>query len=149
MEQVNLPSFTPEAAEAMRLAYREAWWLHHQEVGTKHILIGLISMRESAAGRVLYRLGLELGPTRRMEERLRHTTELREPVKPELNQAAKDLLEYAVQEAQAVNQSQVSTGHLLLALVKVEKGVALDTLRHFDISPQQVESYRHDLLQGG
>lgn len=149
MEQVNALPFTPEAQEAMRLAYREAWRLHHPEVGTKHILIGLISMRESAAGRVLYRLGLELGPTRRMEERLRHTTELREPVKPELNQPAKEVLELAVQEAQTMNQSQVSTGHILLALVRVEDGVALDTLRHFDISPQQVQSYRNDLLQGG
>jgi len=149
MEQMDPLPFTSEAEETIRLAYREALRLRHQEVGTKHILLGLISMKQSAAGRVLYRLGLELGPTRRMEERLKQTAELNEQLKPEMNQAAKTTLEYAVEEAQAVNQSQVSTGHLLLALIRVEDGVALETLRHFDITPQLVQTYRDELLQGG
>ncbi|HRQ39537.1 MAG TPA: Clp protease N-terminal domain-containing protein [Chloroflexota bacterium] len=149
MEQVNLLPLTPEAEAAMRFAYQEAVRLHHQELGTKHILIGLIATRESAAGEVLYLLGLDLEPTRLMEERLKHTAELKEPVKPELNQPARDLLAYAAQEAQAANQEQISTGHLLLGLTRVENGVALDTLRHFEISPERVQSYRQELLLGG
>ncbi len=149
MEPVNHLPFTPEAQEAMRLAYQEAVRLHHHELGTKHILIGLIAMRESAAGEVLYLLGLELGPTRRMEERLKHTDELEEPVKPEMNQSAKELLAYAAQEAQTANQEQISTGHLLLALTRVKDGVALATLRHFEISPERVQSYRQQLLHSG
>ena len=149
MEPVNHLPFTPEAQKAMRLAHQEAVRLHHQEIGTKHVLIGLIATPESAAGEVLYRLGLELEPTRRMEERLKHTAELKEPVKPELNQSAKELLDFAVQEAQAANQQQVGTGHLLLGLIRVEDGVALNTLRHFEITPERVQSYRQQLLHGG
>lgn len=148
MEQVNLLPFTPEAEVAMRFAYQEAVRLHHQELGTKHILLGLMAARESAAGKVLYRLGLELEPTRRMEERLKHTAELKEPVKPELNQPARELLETAVKEAREAGQQQISTGHLLLALTQVENGVALDTLRHFEITPEQVQAYRQELLYG-
>lgn len=149
MEQLNLLPLTPEAKTAMWFAYHEAVRLHHQELGTKHILIGLIAARESAAGEVLYRLGLELEPTRRMEERLKHTDELKEPVKPELNQPARELLEIALKEARETGQQQIGTGHLLLALTQVENGVALDTLRHFEITPEQVQSYRQELLYGG
>ena len=148
MEPVHLLPFTPEAQKVMRLAHQEAVRLHHQEIGTKHILIGLIVTPESAAGEVLYRLGLELEPTRRMEERLKHTAELKEPVKPELNQAAKDLLTFAAEEAQTANQPHISTGHLLLGLIRVEDGVALNTLRHFEITPARVQSYRQQLLFG-
>jgi ATP-dependent Clp protease ATP-binding subunit ClpC len=149
MEQVNLLPFTPEAQEALRLAHQEAVRLHHQEIGTKHILIGLIAVRESAAGEVLYRLGLEVKPTRLMEARLKPTAELKEPVKPELNQPARELLELAAQEAREADQQQISTGHLLLALIKVENGVALNTLRHFEISPERVQSFRQILLHRG
>jgi ATP-dependent Clp protease ATP-binding subunit ClpC len=149
MESVNHLPFTPEAQAALRFAHQEAVRLHHQEIGTKHILLGLIATQESAAGEVLYRLGLELEPTRLMEERLKHTAELKKPVQPELNQSAKELLGYAIQEVQAANQQQVGTGHLLLGLIRVEDGVALDALRHFEITPEQVQSYRQQLLYGG
>ncbi len=141
--------FTDQARRALLYAHEEAVRLHHQALGTKHVLIGLIRVQESAAGQLLYRLGLELEPTRAMEDRLAHVDEQAAPVQPELAPTTKELLEKAVKEAGRAGHDRLSTGHLLLAMASMEQSVAIDTLRHFGITPERVQSYRQELLEGG
>lgn len=148
MNEANQQRFTAEARQVLLYAHEEAVRLHHQELGTKHILIGLIRVQESAAGKLLYRLGLDLELTRTMEGRLAHVAERPDPVKPELGPAAKALLEQAVTIAAQADQSFISTGHLLLGLVAVEDSVAVKTLDHFGITPPQIRAYRGELLLG-
>ncbi len=56
--------FTPEAKKGLELSLREAMRLGHNYIGTGHLLLGLISMSDSAAVRVLGELGTDIGQLR-------------------------------------------------------------------------------------
>jgi ATP-dependent Clp protease ATP-binding subunit ClpC len=52
--------FTPRAKKVLELSLREALQLHHDYIGTEHLLLGLIREGEGVAAQVLVRLGAEL-----------------------------------------------------------------------------------------
>lgn len=56
--------FIDRARRAVTLAQDEARRLHHDYVGTEHILLGLIREGEAIAAQVLVRLGVDLSTTR-------------------------------------------------------------------------------------
>jgi ATP-dependent Clp protease ATP-binding subunit ClpA len=53
-------AFTPQAKKVLELSLREALQLHHDYVGTEHLLLGLIREGEGVAARVLVNLGADL-----------------------------------------------------------------------------------------
>ncbi len=56
--------FTPRAKKVLELSLREALQLHHNYVGTEHILLGLIREGEGVAALVLVKLGADLSRVR-------------------------------------------------------------------------------------
>jgi ATP-dependent Clp protease ATP-binding subunit ClpA len=60
---VYLP-FTQRAKEALQLAIREAGVLSLGDVGTEHILLGLIRVRDGMAAQALVKLGIDLNQVR-------------------------------------------------------------------------------------
>jgi hypothetical protein len=52
--------FTPRAKKVLELSLREAKQLHHNYVGTEHILLGLVREGEGVAAQVLAKLGADL-----------------------------------------------------------------------------------------
>ena len=59
----NIP-YTPRVKKVLELSVREARAFHHTDVGTEHILLGLLREGDGVAGRVLKNLGVELEATR-------------------------------------------------------------------------------------
>jgi len=58
--------------------------------------------------------------------------------KIELSPSTKRILELAVDEARRMGQHYISTEHLLLGMVRQNEGVAMDVLRKFGISAEQI-----------
>jgi ATP-dependent Clp protease ATP-binding subunit ClpC len=58
-------TFTPEARQVIVLAEDEARGLGHTQIGTEHLLLGLIAEPDGSAGRLLRTLGAEYRLTRR------------------------------------------------------------------------------------
>jgi hypothetical protein len=58
------PPFTPRAKKVMELASREAKQLGHDDIGTEHLLLGLLREGEGVASQVLVSLGADLGRVR-------------------------------------------------------------------------------------
>jgi ATP-dependent Clp protease ATP-binding subunit ClpA len=56
--------FTPRAKKVLELSLREAQQLHHNYIGTEHILLGLIREGEGVAAQVLQELGADLSRVR-------------------------------------------------------------------------------------
>jgi ATP-dependent Clp protease ATP-binding subunit ClpC len=56
--------FTPPAKNVLEHALRESRLLGHTYIGTEHILLGLLSVGEGEAGRVLTGLGADLNEVR-------------------------------------------------------------------------------------
>jgi ATP-dependent Clp protease ATP-binding subunit ClpC len=61
---------TPHAREVVMHAIEEARSLHHNYIGTEHLLLGLMRDSETIAAQVLANLGLELGKVRDEVRRL-------------------------------------------------------------------------------
>ena len=62
--------FTPRAKKVFELSFREALHLGHTNIGTEHILLGLIREGDGVAVQVLQQMGIDLGWARREVIRL-------------------------------------------------------------------------------
>ena len=58
------PPFTPRAKKVMELSLREALQLGHSNIGTEHLLLGLIREGEGVGCQVLVMLGIDLAEVR-------------------------------------------------------------------------------------
>jgi ATP-dependent Clp protease ATP-binding subunit ClpC len=63
--------FTPRAKKVLELSFREALQLHHDDIGTEHLLLGLIGEGEGVAAQVLMQLGADLSRVRQRVIELR------------------------------------------------------------------------------
>ena len=148
MNSKNWERFTQRARRVLSLAQEEAERLNHSYIGSEHVLIGLLQEEGGVAGRVLRDLGLEVTRVQAMVERLSGGQSTRTPfTKTELSPSTKRILEYAVEEARRMGQHYISTEHLLLGLARQNEGLAIDVLRKFGISAEQIRRQTRHMLK--
>ena len=147
MNSKNWERFTQRARRVLSLAQEEAERLNHSYIGSEHVLIGLIREDGGVAGRVLRELGLEEQRLQAMVERLSGVGTRTPFTKIELSPSTKRILELAVDEARRMGQHYISTEHLLLGMVRQNEGVAMDVLRKFGISAEQVRRQTRRMLK--
>jgi ATP-dependent Clp protease ATP-binding subunit ClpC len=144
----NWERFTQRARRVLSLAQEEAERLNHSYIGSEHVLIGLLREEGGVAGRVLRELGLDVSRVQAMVERLSGGPGTRTPFKKiELSPSTKRVLELAVEEARRMGQHYISTEHLLLGLARQNEGLAIDVLRKFGISPEQIRRQTRRMLK--
>ncbi len=148
MNSKNWDRFTQRARRVLSLAQEEAERLNHNFIGSEHVLIGLLREEGGVAGRVLRELGLDAARVQAMVERLSGGPGARTPfTKIELSPSTKRVLELAVEEARRMGQHYISTEHLLLGLTRQNNGMALEVLRKFGISPEQIRRQTRRMLK--
>jgi ATP-dependent Clp protease ATP-binding subunit ClpC len=138
--------FTQRARRVLSLAHQEAEQMHHNTIGTEHLLLGLMQEEGGVAGRVLRDLGLETDRVREVVERLSES----EPYaggKIELTADTQQVLEYAIDEARRLNHHYIGTEHLLLGLVRAEQSTAMNVLRRLGVTAEQVRRQTRRVLQ--
>lgn len=112
------------------MAREEAQRLHHEYVGTEHILLGLIREGEGVAAAVLSNLSVDLDE---IQQKIEDTVKKGKAVQATgsdlpYTSRAKKVLDLAMSEARELNHSYVGTEHLLLGLLREEKGIAAQVL---------------------
>ncbi len=147
MNSKNWERFTQRARRVLSLAQEEAERLNHSYIGSEHVLVGLIREEGGVAGRVLRELGLDEQRTQAMVERLSGVGTRTPFTKIELSPSTKRILELAVDEARRMGQHYISTEHLLLGMVRQNEGVAMDVMRKFGISAEQVRRQTRRMLK--
>jgi hypothetical protein len=133
---VNGYSFSERVRKVLAMAREEAARLHHEYVGTEHLLLGLIREGEGVAAAVLQNLSADLDE---IQHRIEETVKMGRAEStsgPDLpySSRAKKVLELAMSEARELNHSYVGTEHLLLGLIREEKGIAAQVLADSGIS---------------
>ncbi len=142
----SMERFTQRARRVLSLAHQEAERMHHDHIGTEHLLLGLIREEGGVAGRVLRELGLEPDRVQEMVERLTGLGQYR-GAKLDLAPGTQQVLEYAVDEARRMGHHYIGTEHLLLGLVRYGEGIALDVLRKLGVTPEQIRRQTRRVLQ--
>ncbi len=122
-------NFTDRVRKVLAMAREEAIRLKHDYVGTEHILLGLIREGEGVAAAVLANLSADLDELKRLVEGNIRTGKSSSSIGelPYTTQA-KNVLEHAMAETEELNHTYVGTEHLLLGLLRQEKGLAAKVL---------------------
>ncbi|MGZ8456456.1 MAG: Clp protease N-terminal domain-containing protein, partial [Gemmatirosa sp.] len=127
---MNGYNFTERVRKVLAMAREEAARLHHEYVGTEHILLGLIREGEGVAAAVRQNLNVDLDEIQQKIEETVKKGKAAQATGPDLpyTSRAKKVLELAMAEARELNHSYVGTEHLLLGLLREEKGIAAQVL---------------------
>ena len=143
---MNGYNFTERVRKVLAMAREEAARLHHEYVGTEHILLGLIREGEGVAATVLQNLSVELDEIQQKIEETVKKGKAAQTTGPDLpyTSRAKKVLELAMSEARELSHSYVGTEHLLLGLLREEKGIAAQVLVH---SGLRTETVRVEVLR--
>ena len=123
-------NFTERVRKVLAMAREEAARLHHEYVGTEHVLLGIIREGEGVAATVLQNLSIELDDIhQKIEQGVKkgHAGQTTGPDLPYTSRAKK-VLELAMDEAQELHHAYVGTEHLLLGLLREERGIAAQVL---------------------
>src|SRR5918997_1019438 len=136
---MNGYNFTDRVRKVLQIAREEAARLHHEYVGTEHILLGLIREGEGVAAAVLTNLNVDLEDIQQKIEETVKKGKAAAAAGPDLpyTSRAKKVLELAMTEARELNHSYVGTEHLLLGLLREEKGIAAQVLTDAGVNLEQ------------
>src|SRR6266550_3434662 len=149
---MNGYNFTDRVRKVLQMAREEAARLHHEYVGTEHILLGLIREGEGVAAAVLTNLNVDLEEIQQKIEETVKKGKAAAAAGPDLpyTSRAKKVLELAMSEARELNHSYVGTEHLLLGLLREEKGIAAQERKEIeDAGPRSLLPRPHAARGGG
>src|SRR5262249_45116197 len=139
--------FTDRARKVMQLANQEAQRLNHEYIGTEHILLGLVKEGSGVASNVLKNLDIDLRQVRAEVEKIVESgPEMVSMGKLPHTPRAKRVIEYAIEEARALNHNYVGTEHLLLGLVREGEGVAAQVLTNLGLKLEDLRAEVMNLL---
>ncbi|MCL7964429.1 MAG: ATP-dependent Clp protease ATP-binding subunit [marine benthic group bacterium] len=140
-------NFTDRVRKVLAMAREEAVRLQHDYVGTEHILLGLIREGEGVAAEVLRNLAADLDDLLRLVEENIRAGKATTPIgELPYTTRAKKVLEYAMAESRELNHSYVGTEHLLLGLLREEKGLAARVLGELGIGLDEARAEMLKLL---
>jgi len=135
--------FTERAQKVLALSQEEAIRLGHHNIGTEHILLGLVREGEGIAAKALKELGLEVRKIQSEVEKL--IGKGNQPMKSiHYTPRAKKVVELSQDEARKLGHSYVGTEHILLGLIREGEGVAARVLHNLDVS---LNKARQQVLQ--
>ncbi|MFC7787223.1 MULTISPECIES: ATP-dependent protease ATP-binding subunit ClpC [unclassified Rossellomorea] len=135
--------FTERAQKVLALAQEEAIRLAHSNIGTEHILLGLVREGEGIAAKALTALGLSPEKIQKeVEGLIGKGTEKSQTI--HYTPRAKKVIELSMDEARKLGHSYVGTEHILLGLIREGEGVAARVLGNLGVS---LNKARQQVLQ--
>lgn len=129
--------YTPRVKKALALASKESRALKHKYVGTEHILLGLLREGDGVAARVLKNLGVDIEGLRQnilqqLDPNFSPGSEGK--ISTNFTPMSEEVLNLASDEANRVKHNFIGTEHLLLALIKLRRGIAFKVLTNMGVN---------------
>ncbi len=135
--------FTERAQKVLALSQEEAIRLGHNNIGTEHILLGLIKEGEGIAAKALQSLNVTADQIQQEVEQLigrgQNTSQT-----IHYTPRAKKVIELSMDEARKLSHSYVGTEHILLGLIREGEGVAARVFNNLGVS---LNKARQQVLQ--
>lgn len=162
-KMIGLIPYTPRVKKVLALAAREAKALNDRYLGTEHILLGLLREGDGVAARVLRNLDVDLAKARAEIQIARSksneaaaekstSSPTDAPAQPSVSDPisnhtprAQRALTLAREDVQQRNLQFVGTEHVLLGLVRLGQGVAVNMLATHGLTLKVVEARVEEL----
>lgn len=140
--------FTQRAQKVLALSQEEAIRLKHSNLGTEHILLGLVREGEGIAAKSLYELDVNPEKVQQEVEVLigegdKNVTTI------QYTPRAKKVIELSMDEARKLGHTYVGTEHILLGLIREGEGVAARVLGNLGVSLNKARQQVLQLLGSG
>ncbi len=132
--------FSEKARRVLAIAEKEARNLHHNYIGTEHLLLGLLGEEEGVAAKVLVNLKISLGKVRSAVEFIIGRGEKPSSMVMGLTLGAKKAIELAIDEAQQLGHNYIGTEHLIIGLLREDDGIASSVLDSFGATIPKVRA---------
>ncbi len=142
--------FTPQARAAVVAAQAAARDRCHEWIGTEHLLLGLVANEDgNVAETALARLGVDRATVERLVDEL--VPPGTEPVGGHIpfTPRAKKTLEVALREALRLGHNYIGCEHIVLALRRLDEGVAAHVLAEQGVTYKKLERIVRDVLGTG
>ena len=130
--------FSPKVKEVISFSREEALRFGHDQIGTEHLLLGILQDEQSLAVAVLQSLDVDVSDLRQAIEDSVQKTQRRE--RPSytvgnlpLTRQAEKVLKITFLEAKRMKNELVGTEHILLSLLKYPENLAARVLQEFEI----------------
>ena len=131
-------NFTEKAKEAIRKAQQYAVHLGHNYVGTEHLLLGLVGVKDSVASKAIEAQGItEDAITEKIDE-LVGLNNGGGYYPQDYTPRSKRVIDMSVQEAIKMGTGYVGTEHILLALIQENDSIAVRILASLGVNGQKL-----------
>jgi len=127
---------TPGTKQVVEFAIEEARNLGHNYVGSEHLLLGLMRVKEGIASRVLGQMGITQDDVTAAIRQLLNRGQ--DTAKPVVSAEVDEMIELATDEAAEMGDTHVRCEHVLLALMQHRGGLARKVLRGLGLSAAKI-----------
>ena len=147
----GIDQFTQRARRVLSFAHKEAALNHTVQIGTEHLLLGLIQVQGSTAGRVLEQLNVTADRVREVNAALGPDEAPIEISRPQevLSADVQSVLRGAIQRASQSHDHYVSTEHLLLSLIDNPNSRASRILNRMGLNNDRIMEQLRSTLEAG
>ncbi len=142
-------NFSPKVKDVIAYSKEEALRLGHDYIGTEHLILGILRKANGEAIDILNTLSIDLGLLRKKIESLGSGTDFFSGANKRslhLTKQAEKALKSTFLEAKLFKSKSVSTGHLLLCVLRNENDPTTKLLNKFDIDYAEVKAIFSDLF---
>ena len=145
---MNGYNFTERVRKVLAQARAEASALHHEYVGTEHILLAIGRENDGVATAALNALAVRSDDIIARVLAIVKAGRSERPTGPDLpyTSRAKKVLELSMAEARMLSHSYVGTEHLLLGVLAEEKSIGSQVLQEFGVTLDRARSVTLGLL---
>lgn len=147
----GIDQFTQRARRVLSLAHKEAAISHSIQIGTEHLLLGLVQVNGSTAGKVLENLDVTADRVREINAAMEPEEPPIEISRPQevLSPDVQDVLRRAVLRAAESHENYVSTEHLLLSLIETPHTRANRILERMGLNEDRIREQLRSTMENG
>lgn len=132
--------FTDEARRVVVIAQEEARGLDHTQIGTEHLLLGLVRDQQSEVTGVLEELGVDVQALEHAVHAVVGRGVDPSPSHLPFTRQAKESLELALRESLQLGHREIRPTHILLGLLREGDGVAVTVLTRQGVDLHEVRT---------
>ncbi len=139
-ERNYFDKFTERARKVLSLAQEEAQRFQHNDIGTEHLLLGLVREDGGVGAQVLKKLGADLQKLRSALETIEGRGDRVILGEIGLLPETKKAIDLAVDEARRLSHHYLGTEHLLMGLTRLPQSTAKLMLQQLNISLDDIRT---------
>ncbi|MBO8160791.1 MAG: ATP-dependent Clp protease ATP-binding subunit [Thermosipho sp. (in: Bacteria)] len=130
--------FSERSAEVFVNAQEEAKELGHSYVGTEHILLAILKLKDSSLKAILENHGINYSRIRNEIISIVGMGMRGFIMSPQMTPRAKRVTELAYEEAKSLGEEKIEPEHLLLGILREGEGIAVHILKKIGVDLQQL-----------